>query len=163
MFFNHIQQIDHIAWTGVVCRVGDGFNEFSGDCDEQDFNANPGEIEICSDETDNNCDGEIDEGCSETATTPAGENVGITALGFDFLFDTVTTGGETTVEVLTNGPALPSGFLLAGTYFDITTTAQFAGSVQICINYNDTGLTAEQEAGLQIFHYNEGQIHKLFI
>jgi hypothetical protein len=77
-------------------------------------------------------------------------------LGFDFLFDSVTASGETTVSVLSTAPDPPVGFLWADMYFDVSTTAQIAGSVEVCINYDDTGLTAEKEAGLQIFHYNTG-------
>ena len=136
---------------------GDGFNAFSGDCDETDPNINPDQPEICGDEIDNNCDGEIDEGCKETVSTPAGEDVGlIGVLDFDFVFDSVTVGGETTVQVLAAAAgAPPAGFLFSDTYYDISTTAQFTGPVQVCIHYDDTGMSAEREAGLQIFHYNE--------
>ncbi|MBN1382319.1 MAG: putative metal-binding motif-containing protein [Deltaproteobacteria bacterium] len=135
---------------------GDGFSEFTGDCDETDPNINPDQPEICNDEIDNNCDGEIDEGCHVTVATPAGEDVGISALDCDFLFDAVTAAGETTVDVLSSAPTQPAGFLWSGTYFDVSTTAEFTGPVQVCINYDDTGLSAEREAGLQIFHYNPG-------
>jgi hypothetical protein len=39
---------------------GDGFDELSGDCDDNDPQVNPAAIEIC-DEKDNDCNGEIDE------------------------------------------------------------------------------------------------------
>jgi Putative metal-binding motif len=42
---------------------GDGFSEFEGDCDDSDGWAWPGATEMC-DGTDNDCDGDIDEGCT---------------------------------------------------------------------------------------------------
>ena len=142
--------------TDLIDWDYDGYNAFSGDCDETDSDINPGQPEICGDDIDNNCDGQTDEDCSETTPTPAGSNVSVSALGFDLLFDTVTVAGETTAEVLPSVPGPPAGFLFAGTYFDVSTTAQFSGSVQVCINYDDTGLGPEEEAGLQIFHYDSG-------
>ncbi|MFT5685762.1 MAG: hypothetical protein ACI8RZ_006716, partial [Myxococcota bacterium] len=43
---------------------GDGYDA-SEDCDDTDGTINPGEVEVC-DGTDNNCDGEVDEGLTET-------------------------------------------------------------------------------------------------
>lgn len=40
---------------------GDGFSIDEGDCDDNDELINPAAIEICGDEIDNNCDGDIDE------------------------------------------------------------------------------------------------------
>jgi hypothetical protein len=142
--------------TNLVDWDYDGYNAFSGDCNEENPGQNPGEPEICGDDIDNNCDGQTDEDCSETTPTPAGSDVSVSALGFDFVFETVTAGGATTVEVLPSVPGPPAGFLFAGTYHDVSTTAQFTGSVEVCINYDDSGLGPEEEAGLQIFHYNTG-------
>ena len=44
---------------------GDGYSTCNGDCDDTDFNVNPGVTEVC-DSKDNNCDGQIDEGMTIT-------------------------------------------------------------------------------------------------
>jgi len=53
--------------SGIFC-AGDGLNDFfapvNGDCDDSDFDVNPGVLEICDDGIDNNCDNHIDEGCA---------------------------------------------------------------------------------------------------
>ena len=47
----------------------DGFPKFQ-DCRDDDANINPGREEICRDQIDNNCDGEIDENCGVTIKVP---------------------------------------------------------------------------------------------
>jgi len=50
---------------------GDGFPpDAGGDCDDDDPSVNPDADEICDDEIDNNCNGEIDEDCSDDTGSP---------------------------------------------------------------------------------------------
>ncbi|MBU1737107.1 MAG: hypothetical protein KKG35_03125 [Proteobacteria bacterium] len=42
---------------------GDTFTEVTGDCNDGDPNIKPGIAEVCADGIDNNCDGNVDEGC----------------------------------------------------------------------------------------------------
>jgi hypothetical protein len=51
----------HLRAAVLVDMDGDQWSVAMGDCDDNDANRNPGELESC-DEIDNNCDGEIDEG-----------------------------------------------------------------------------------------------------
>ncbi len=48
---------------------GDGLAECDGDCDDADPAVNPGAEEICEDEIDNNCDGEVNEFCAAYFST----------------------------------------------------------------------------------------------
>jgi hypothetical protein len=74
-------------------------------------------------------------------------------------FDNVTETGEVTVTVIEAGspsePVPPAGFTLAGTttYYDITTTSTFSDNVEVCINYDDSGL---DESLLRLFHLHDG-------
>jgi hypothetical protein len=71
-------------------------------------------------------------------------------------FENLTQPGQTTVATTSTGPAPPAGFALGNppTYYDISTTAVFSGSVQVCINY--TAVSYSNEVNLRLFHYENG-------
>lgn len=48
----------------------DGFTPATGDCNDANFDIHPGIPEICDDNIDNNCDGQIDEGCTSCIPVP---------------------------------------------------------------------------------------------
>jgi alpha-tubulin suppressor-like RCC1 family protein/sugar lactone lactonase YvrE len=76
--------------------------------------------------------------------TPAGANVSVAPTDFatgtapaTLIFSTVTQPGNTSLTMSSFGPAPPAGFQL-GTppvYYELTTTAVFAGSITVCIDY----------------------------
>jgi hypothetical protein len=93
------------------------------------------------------------------ATTNAGSSVSVNPLDqsgsprsdITLTFDDVTTAGATTVVVGPTGPSLPAGFVLASVppvFFDIVTTAQFTGSIKICVN--------PAPAGSELVHFVNG-------
>jgi Tol biopolymer transport system component len=82
--------------------------------------------------------------------TPAGSGVVVTPTDATtgtspatLTFDTVTTPGTTTLSTSATGPAPPSGFLLGtpATYYDVSTTATFNGSVTVCIRFDPSAYT----------------------
>ncbi|HXN09804.1 MAG TPA: hypothetical protein VN859_01070, partial [Steroidobacteraceae bacterium] len=79
------------------------------------------------------------------ASTPAGTGVAVTPLDqngdplsyLTVTFDNVTVAGSTSVVVGPTGPTLPSGYEIATSppeFFDIVTTAQYTGSIKVCMN-----------------------------
>lgn len=76
-------------------------------------------------------------------------------------FDNLVVGGESSLATSTTGPPPPSGFSLGDPpiYYDITTTASFAGEVEVCIDYSGTSLERPGDLGedaLALFHYEDG-------
>jgi len=75
-------------------------------------------------------------------------------------FDHVTVAGTTGLVRGTLGPDLPSGFLpvpvSAPTYYEFDTSAIFAGSVTVCLQY-DPGTVQGNEAGLRLWHFDPSQ------
>lgn len=82
---------------------------------------------------------------------------GVTRVDISLTFDDVTTAGGTAVLTGQNAPPLPPNFELAGAgkvpppvFYDIVTTAQFTGSITVCIN-TPTGVLP----GLSLWHFNK--------
>lgn len=97
-----------------------------------------------------------------TPNTPAGANVVVNLVSGPgggsntVTFANVTQAGNTSMTISSAGPAPPSGFKLGNppTYFDLTTTAVFSGTVQVCIDYS--GISFGNEAALKLFHFEGG-------
>jgi parallel beta-helix repeat protein len=70
-------------------------------------------------------------------------------------FQNVTVGGLTAVNKTEIGPEPPHGFKLAEHYYDITTTANYTGTIKIRIIYDDSDMTQEEEIALQLKQWNE--------
>ena len=71
-------------------------------------------------------------------------------------FAAVTQEGTTTLTTSSSGPTPPAGFSLGAppTYYELTTTAVFSGSVEVCIDYS--GISFTNESGLKLFHFEGG-------
>ena len=90
--------------------------------------------------------------------TPAGSGVNVTlTTAVALTFDSVATSGTTGVTRTNTGLEPPAGFSLGHppTYYELSTTAVFSGSVQVCINY--TGTNYGNESKLKLFHFEEGK------
>ncbi len=103
---------------------------------------------------------------SEPVHTPVNSNevlnfengIGATIGTLDFN-GSVTQAGQTTFNELTDGPTPSEGFQVYAPnnteqYFDIITTADFSGLVQVCVNYDDSPFASDaEEKVLQLSHY----------
>jgi len=85
--------------------------------------------------------------------------------GATIVFSNVTTEGQTTVtanptrvivEYYGTMITIPSGYQLVpeGTFYDISTTAQFTGTIEICLSYNPA--LVGDESNLKLMHYENG-------
>ena len=110
------------------------------DCDDNDPNNYPGNIEIC-DGQDNNCDGVIDEGFSfDDPIITCESGVDFIAFNFDNLPQAICynvsysiNGGNTTIEVVTD----PSFIITGLSIMDIVTFSVEAKFTDACSTYSD--------------------------
>jgi len=100
--------------------------------------------------------------CGQVLNAPAGtlvesvpvdEATGATPVALTF--DEITGGGNTSLTTRASGPPPPEGGFLTSdsTYYDLTTTATFTGSIEVCITY-DEALLVGDEANARIMHYD---------
>jgi len=70
----------------------------------------------------------------------------------------VTSPGETDMSTSSSDPgATAGGFQIAGqTYYDITTTATYDGTITVALPYDPTGMSAAQQAALRLLHDDNG-------
>ena len=87
-------------------------------------------------------------------TTPVDSTTGTTPVSVTFA--NVTQAGTTSLTTSSSGPASPSGFQLGSppTYYEITTTALYSGSITVCINYS--GVSFDDESNLRLYHLESG-------
>jgi YVTN family beta-propeller protein len=93
--------------------------------------------------------------------TPPGSNVVVvpvdsvtgTPAALTVTFSNVIAGGVTSLTTSPSGAPPPTGFKLgtAPVYYDLTTTAVFSGSVEVCLTYDAS--TFGNEAALAFFHF----------
>ncbi|CAN5589252.1 hypothetical protein BH23CHL5_BH23CHL5_20410 [soil metagenome] len=68
-------------------------------------------------------------------------------------FENVISAGQTFITVEYSPPSLPAGYSLDGAlFFDISTTALFEGSIEICLSYDPDAF--ENAAELALLHYD---------
>lgn len=87
--------------------------------------------------------------------TRQGQNVTVSPRSdIDLTFANITAPGQTTATENATGPAPPSGFNVAGQYFDVKTTASYSGKITLRFNYDDSGMSQVVEENLRLFHWN---------
>ncbi|MFC2156590.1 TolB family protein [Acidobacteriota bacterium] len=89
---------------------------------------------------------------TDVAIQPADSTTGEAPL--TMTFQEVTDWGMTTLETSETGPESPSGLQLGTppTFFDIETTAEHFGSIEICVSYEEGAYTNEED--LRLMHYS---------
>ena len=92
---------------------GDGYTEGTGDCDDSSAALSPSAIEVC-DGIDNDCDGEIDEGATQTLYADRDDD------GYGDPDDTVEVCSQL------------SGYVIIGTDCDDTTSDVYPGGLEVC-------------------------------
>jgi len=154
---NHTQDDSDNDNVGDACDDCPGYDDnvdYDGDlhpdgCDNCVFNYNP-------DQEDSNGD-DIGDSCTYTDNTPAGDNIILPLGPSTIFFDNVTVEGETEMTLTTDGPIPPSSYTVVPLYpqifYNITTTADYSGDIEICINYDDFSIPEEKELGLQLMHF----------
>ncbi len=73
--------------------------------------------------------------------------------GISLTFDEVTSAGATTIAESESGYEPPLGFQLGDVYYLISTTADYTGSINLMIPYNESAIQNENNLGLM--HFNE--------
>ncbi len=110
-----------------------------------------------SDQLDGNGDG-IGDACTFESETNSGVDVEVALTGsVNLTFDEVTGDGTSVLMMTITGPD-PVSFGIVPSdppvYYNITTDATYSGLIEICIGYDDTELTGEEEAGLTLQHHD---------
>jgi hypothetical protein len=95
--------------------------------------------------------------------TPAGTSVPVTMTDSTtgttpvaLTFASVTTAGATTLTTSSGGPAIPTAFSLGDppVFYNIETTATFAGSISVCIDFSNVSFPSG--APLRLLHFEGG-------
>ncbi len=148
-------------WTGCVAGQAGGSGNFSADpifCNLAGDDYRVRSSSPCA-PANNSCAALIGAGAPACGNTPAGSDVAVAVTdSVTVTFATVTDDGETSVAVSASGPNPPAGFEIVPSnpeaYYNLTTTAPFAGVIEICINYDSAQVAPGNESDLKLFHYN---------
>ncbi len=87
--------------------------------------------------------------------TPKGTDIEIVDIYHDLnmTFTEVTDNGSTLITSSNSGIDPETGFGLAGNYYNITTTAEFTGTISIALSYEENEINCD-ETELKLMHYN---------
>ncbi len=103
------------------------------DCDDTNFNVNPGAIEVCDGVNDENCDGSVDEGCNTWFQDSDGDGYG--------------NAGVTAVHIVP-----PAGWVLDGTDCDDTNFNVNPGAIEVCDGVNDENCDGSVDEGCNTWY-----------
>jgi hypothetical protein len=85
---------------------------------------------------------------SESGTVPS---------SIDIIFDKITESGYTIITQTEQGQP-PQGFKLGNppVFFEVSTEASYVGTIEVCINYAEAGISIGNESQLRLFHNMSG-------
>jgi hypothetical protein len=116
-----------------ACTAPAGYVARSGDCNDADVAINPGAVEVCGNGIDDNCDGQIDEGC----------------ILYTFYKDTdADTYGDPTSSVTNYTGTVPAGYVTNKTDCNDNNKNVNPAAVEICGNGIDDNCNGQIDEGV---------------
>ncbi len=83
------------------------------------------------------------------------EDPSVTVDNTTVTFSDVADDGLTTIIRDDDPPAAPTGYQFCGEYYEIDSTATYAGPISICMSYDEADIPHGNENSLKLMHYNE--------
>ncbi len=112
------------------------YSAIGGDCNDGDATVHPGATEICGDGIDNNCDGQIDEGCS---------------VSYTYYFDGDGDGyGKTNSPITSTNPTPPAGYAKLGGDCNDGNATVHPGATEICGDGIDNNCDGQIDEGCTV-------------
>ncbi len=92
---------------------------------------------------------------------PSGQNQTVTIGNAALTFSDVTTAGYIVQTTSSNnaGGALPSEYKLLGTYYDLTTTASYTGTITVTLSYDPAAV--KNQNNLKLWHFDGTTWHDI--
>jgi len=108
-------------------------------------------------QTDSNTDG-VGDACTFEEVTASGQTIQIDLGGsISVIFENVTVAGSTVLTITSNTPSQPSFKVIPSDppeYYYLETSAEFTDSIEVCITYDDAGLSDLEEQSLTVQYYD---------
>jgi Leucine-rich repeat (LRR) protein len=89
------------------------------------------------------------------SATQTGLNIQVAPTeGVSVAFQQIAGQGITSVDLSASNPGTVSGIQFLGTFYDVITTADYTGTVTVCLDYDASGMAQSKEEKLRVFHWD---------